>query len=394
MGRFGYDKGGPSICFVAHFAYGAMTGGDSGHIGGVERQTSLMARWFAARGYRVSMLTWDEGQEDGVEIDGVRVLKMCSRDAGLPGLRFFRPRWTSLNAAMRRADADIYYYNCGDLGLGQVVMWCRSHGRKCIYSVANDPDCDCNLPALRPLRERVLYKYGLRHVDHVVAQTRHQQHMLSENFGIESTVIPMPCAGLGAEGDRVSVSRPDGPFRVLWIGRIAEQKRLEWLLDVAELCPQLEFDVVGAANAQTEYASELCRRASRISNVTMHGRVMHDEMMKFYRSSRLLCCTSTHEGFPNTFLEAWSLGVPVVSTFDPDGLIARCGLGWTASSVEELAAGIKQSLGSPQEWLGASKAARTYYLENHTLDACMAKFEQVFQDMLSGTSPANKEGQS
>ena len=127
----------PSICFVAHFAYGAMAGGSSGHIGGVERQTTLMARWFAARGYRVSMLTWDEGQEDGVEIDGVKVFKMCRQDAGLPGLRFFWPRWTSLNAAMRRADADVYYQNCGEYVTGQVAMWCRRHGRKLVYSVAN-----------------------------------------------------------------------------------------------------------------------------------------------------------------------------------------------------------------------------------------------------------------
>jgi hypothetical protein len=59
------------ICFVAHFAYGALSRTDTGHVGGIERQCSLMARWFAARGYRVSMITWDEGQEDGVEIDGV-----------------------------------------------------------------------------------------------------------------------------------------------------------------------------------------------------------------------------------------------------------------------------------------------------------------------------------
>ena len=48
-----------SICLVAHNAAGAMFGGDQGHIGGVERQTSLMARWLAARGYGVSVLTWD-----------------------------------------------------------------------------------------------------------------------------------------------------------------------------------------------------------------------------------------------------------------------------------------------------------------------------------------------
>ena len=47
------------------------------------------------------------GPEDGVEIDGVRVFKMCRRDAGLPGLRFLWPRWTSLNTGLRYADADV-----------------------------------------------------------------------------------------------------------------------------------------------------------------------------------------------------------------------------------------------------------------------------------------------
>ena len=29
----------PNSCFVAHFAYGAIAGGHSGSVGGVERQT-------------------------------------------------------------------------------------------------------------------------------------------------------------------------------------------------------------------------------------------------------------------------------------------------------------------------------------------------------------------
>ena len=117
------------LCFVAHNAYGAVAGGASGMIGGIERQQSLMAKWLAKRGHRVSMITWDEGQEDGVEIDGVRVFKVCRRDSGTPGLRFFWPRWTSLCAAMSRADADVYYQNCGEYVTGQVAMWCRRNHR-------------------------------------------------------------------------------------------------------------------------------------------------------------------------------------------------------------------------------------------------------------------------
>lgn len=72
------------ICFVAHFAHGAMAGGDSGHIGGVERQTSLMARWFAARRHQVSMLTWDEEQEDDENLYTVAAIYLWTLYAKAP----------------------------------------------------------------------------------------------------------------------------------------------------------------------------------------------------------------------------------------------------------------------------------------------------------------------
>ncbi len=370
----------PRICFIAHNAYGALAGIDTGHAGGIERQMSLMARWLAEAGYDVSMISWDEGQEDGSTVSGVRVYKTCRRDAGLKLLRFIHPRWTSLNKAMARANADIYYYNRGDIGLGQVVMWAHRHGRRCVYSVASEPDCDPNLPVLGPLRERVLYKYGLQHADVVLVQTERQADMLRQGFGIEATKMPMPSEDL-SETDRRDKKRCNDPWHVLWVGRISTEKRLEWLLDVAESCSEIHFHVLGAANASSDYSNELVRRADAMSNVSMHGRVVHKDMADVYQRSAVLCCTSSYEGFPNTFLEAWSCGVPVVSTFDPDNVIANNGLGRTASTKEELAASLRELLNEPEKYQAASEAARSYYSENHSLDASMQRFARVFDEI-------------
>ena len=375
----------PSICFVAHFAYGAMTGGNSGHIGGVERQTSLMARWFAARGYRVSMVTWDEGQEDGVEIDGVRVFKMCSRDTGLPGLRFFRPRWTSLNAAMRRADADVYYQNCAEYVTGQVAMWCRRHGRKFVYSVASDPDCDIRLPEMHTIRERVLYRYGLSRADSVIVQTRRQQDILREGFKRDSVIVPMPCAAPSEAICRASQVLLAESNRVLWIGRVCKVKRPDRLLDLAQRCPDMVFDFVGPSD-DTSYAGDVIERAKSIPNLNVHGPASRNEVSRFYKQASLMCCTSDFEGFPNTFLEAWSHGLPIVSTFDPDNLIADKGLGVVASDVPGLVDGIHTLLGSPARWRQVSRTTREYYLQNHTIEAVMPQFERVLADAANGVS--------
>ncbi len=378
----------PSICFVAHNAYGALSGTDTGHTGGIEWQQALMARWLAKEGYRVDMVTWDEGQPAEVVVDGVRIRKMCRRDDGIPVVRLLHPRWTSLYRAIRQADADIYYYNCGDMGLGQVSLWCRYRGRKCVYSVASNPDCDPRLPKLTAMRERLLYRYGLRHADCVITQTRHQQQMLRHGFGLDSVVIPMPCEGRGEITSIAQKQLEKTTARVLWVGRISKEKRLEWLLDLAERTPQMTFDVAGAANTETEYASALRRRADGIPNVAMHGRVARREMLRLYGRAVALCCTSAYEGFPNTFLEAWSRGLPVVSTFDPDGLIERYKLGFVADSVDGLAAHLRELVSRRDVWCAASKAAREYYLANHTVEASMARFEHVFLELVSSIAEA------
>ena len=354
-----------------------MAGGTSGHIGGVETQTSLMARWFAGRGYQVSMLTCDEGQEDGVEIDGVRIFKMCRRDAGIKGLRFFWPKWSSLIAAMKRADADVYYQNLAECVTGQVAFWCRNHGRRFVFSAAADSHCDARLPYMHTLRDRVLYRYGLRHADTVIVQSRRQQEMLRNGFERDSVVLPMPCPGPSDDDYNCSEVARDGSFRVLWIGRIYEVKRPDWLLDVASACPNVNFDLVGPM-ANSGYARRVCERAKTISNVTLHGPISRDRVSDFYKKAKLLCCTSESEGFPNTFLEAWSYGLPIVSTFEPDKLITEKGLGIVAKDIAGIADGIRNLYRSPEQWKTMSRRTRQFYLKNYTVDTVMAQFEKVF----------------
>jgi glycosyltransferase involved in cell wall biosynthesis len=378
----------PRVSFVAHLAYGALGGGKNGFIGGIERQQSIMAKWLATRGYRVSMITCDEGQQDGEQIDDVRVFKMCRKDAGIKGLRFFWPKWTSLVAAMKRADADIYYQNCGEYVTGQVALWCRSHGRKFVYSVANDVDCDSKLPEMHTLRERILYRYGLKHADKIIVQTKKQQEMLRDNFGQDSVVIPMPCPGPSEEDYAGLEQQRNGSDSVLWIGRICKQKRPDRLLELAKACPDVHFDLVGPAG-DSQYACDICRQVRTITNITYHGPAEREKVSQFYKKAKLMCCTSDYEGFPNTFLEAWSCGLPIVSTFDPDNLIARKNMGAVAQDIKGLALEIRNLLTEEKQWQQASRAARQYYLENHTNEAAMPKFEKIFNEVITPIQDSN-----
>jgi len=129
-------------------------------------------------------------------------------------------------------------------------------------------------------------------------------------------------------------------------------------------------------------------RAAGIPNVEMCGRVPHARMAEYYQRSHVLCCTSAYEGFPNTFLEAWSIGLPVVSTFDPDGVIAANGLGWVARDVDGIVDCLRKIAESPESWHRASQAARQYYLTNHTPEVCLPAFERLLLHVAGcGTKP-------
>jgi glycosyltransferase involved in cell wall biosynthesis len=367
-----------AICFVAHYAYGAMSGGHDGHAGGVERQISMTARWLAARGHDVSLVVWNEGQPQDERVDGVRVIQLCREGDGWPVLRFLHPRWTSLWHALSRADADVYYHNCAEATTGQIALWCQRHGTRFVYSVASDPECDPALPMLALARERALFRYGLRHADRILLQTQAQRESLLRGFGLTGTVLPMPCEGPSdrdyAPPDPFAAARP----RVVWVGRISAEKRIEWLIDIAALLPELAFDVAGAGvDGRDEKSLALAARAAALPNVTLLGKVPRSRMPDVYGNALALLCTSAYEGFPNTFLEAWSHGIPVVSTVDPDNLIATRGLGAVAPDPKTMAAALRALLSSPASWHETSVRARGYFCERHTPERALPLFEQV-----------------
>jgi glycosyltransferase involved in cell wall biosynthesis len=290
---------------------------------------------------------------------------------------------------MKRSSADIYFQRTSDAITGIVAAFCRKHNRKFIYSAASNADCQTHLPHC-PLHERALYRYGIRRADAVIAQTFVQQRLLCENLRIRSTVI----RNLGPDNNH----SPIGPLhrnapaskRVLWIGHILPDKRFELLLEIANHCPDVEFDVVGDAPGDSRYAHRLLARARLALNVHFCGCVPHREIGKFYDRAAVLLCTSRIEGFPNTFIEAFACGLPVISTFDPDGVIASQRLGIVREDAPGLLAAIRQLLEDPEEYRLISARTRKYYLENHTVEAVMPQLEALLNDLTEDADHCGK----
>ena len=350
------------ICIVGLDSYGMLSGEDNPkYIGGEAIQHVLLARAWRDLGHDVSIIVHDEGQGARREIDGITAIAAHSRQGGLRGLRFFHPRATRLLSALIAADADIYYQSPAGAYTGITAWFCRATGRRFIFRVASDSDCEKEHGRIQFWRDRKLYNYGLRRADMVAAQTQFQAQMLRENHGIESVTLNMmvepPRNGMQREKD----------IDVLWVSNLRALKRPELALELARQLPDVKFSLAGGPMPGGDtYFEDVCAAAARLPNVTMHGAVRYADSGLLFDRARIFLNTSSIEGFPNTFLQAWIRGVPVVSFFDPDSLVQRLQLGHIANSVDEMREAIRSLLEDDSERQLTGRRAREFATREFT----------------------------
>ena len=344
------------ICIVGLDSYGMLSGETNPrYIGGEAIQHVLLARAWRDLGHEVSIIVHDDGQGPRRVIDGITAIAAHTRRGGIPGLRFFHPRATRLLSALMEADAEIYYQSPAGAYTGITAWFCRGTDRQFIFRVASDSDCEREHGRIRFWRDRKLYSYGLRRADLVAAQTERQARMLRDNHDLDSCVInmmveqPSPAPGVQKDID------------VLWVGNLRPLKRPELVLELARQLPGVKFTLAGGPmpGGQTYY-DDMIAAATRLANVTMLGPVRYRDSGGLFDRARILLNTSTIEGFPNTFLQAWVRGLPVVTFFDPDGLVQRLPLGRVARSLDGIREGIRSLLEDDLEREAIGRRAREY----------------------------------
>jgi len=86
--------------------------------------------------------------------------------------------------------------------------------------------------------------------------------------------------------------------------------------------------------------------------------------------------------FQTFFLEAWSAGVPVISTVDPDRILQENSVGVHCESPHEILASISKLRANRSELAAMSKASLDYFRRNHEPNVAMGAFERYFRDVL------------
>src|SRR5262249_44954868 len=156
------------------------------------------------------------------------------------------------------------------------------------------------------------YRFGLKRMDHVVVQHAGQQRDYRHNYGREATLIPS-CYVPPPH------ARHDRGGHVLWVARLGESKRPLLAVEVARRLAGHRVVMVGGSeggrSGEALYRA-VREAASKVPNLEFKGFVPYAEIDRYFDGARLLLNTSKFEGFPNTFLQAWSRGIPTVSLLD------------------------------------------------------------------------------
>jgi len=366
----------PHVCFVSPYLWPVFSR-DPGIqvVGGAEVQQAILARLFAAAGHKVSIITHDYGQPDGVVIDGVTVRKCFAPDAGLPVLRFLHPRLSSMWRAMREADADIYYQRSSAMWTGVMAEFCRRHGKRALYAAASDRDFVRGKEQIRYSRDRWLYRRGLARVDAIVAQNAFQVKSCAEHHGRAATHIPS-CYVLPES----SVRRDEG--FVLWVGTVHDYKRPEWLLELARRLPQREFVMIGGPSVGGErfkpgYFEGIREQARALPNVRFLGFLPLAEVEPWFDRAHVLVSTSVYEGMPNVFLQAWARGIPTVATVDV-GVAENTVFKDAADGAQKIAGLFSDEF----SWRKASRSCLDYFERTHSAEAVLARYQALFSQIL------------
>jgi glycosyltransferase involved in cell wall biosynthesis len=335
-------------------------------VGGAERQQWYLAKGLAAAGWKVvvgvrgRLKPRERCSFDGVEFAGI-------------GNEGILQAWRRFLASER---PDWWYWRTASHLYGPVVGLAKLAGVSTIFSAAFDRDVQPRLALSWRRRWWPLYACGLSLTDRIFVQHAGQLFALRPQWRSKARVIrsmALPPGHVKSHFDRERY--------VAWVAMLRQPKRPDILIEIARRLPDTRFVVCGGPTSHRsprDYGEQMAGALRTMPNVEFLGQVAPGEARQIVANAAVLLSTSVEEGFPNTFLEAWSSGTPVVSlTIDPDHLIRQMGLGIVSGTIDNMVEDLATLLCSPQRREEIAARTRRHIAASHSERVVVAAFERA-----------------
>jgi glycosyltransferase involved in cell wall biosynthesis len=357
------------ICFYGDFARSL-----NGNMpGGGELQLALLSQALAKGGHEVVIVDF-ETNEDFITDDGIKVYKVEGWNNGFRVIRSLTHRLPQLYRCLKAQKADVYYCRIRDFRHIFAFWAARKVGAKFILQMASDLDSMSTWMRLKEYKAanygsiwslvnsiliEAVYPWLVRKSDLLLVQHEGQKsYLLKRN--IKSTVLLNVF-----DNDRIPVISSQVHNEFVYVGGIDKRKGIVEFLEIINKAPQHSFKVIGLP--RDKKGRQIYNKLKTYSNVSLLGKLSHDETLFQIANSKALISTSFMEGFPNVFLEAWAFGIPVISlNVDPGNILEKEALGVVANgNIDKLL----QAMDNNRNTEEFAKRAKNYVANNHALNA-------------------------
>jgi glycosyltransferase involved in cell wall biosynthesis len=359
------------ICFVMFGAYPLFNPSVNKTFGGAEVELYNLATYMAGLDHiQVDFIVGDYGQSDIENYQNIKLIKVKYMNLNeYRSLIYKILRYFHLFRTLLMQPSQIYITKTASELLGWLVLFEKIIKRKkVIFRLGSDKDADIGFWK-NSRKEYYLYQLGLKHCNLIYTQSKDQERMLRERYGIGSCVVKNVFHINNEEIHGIKQY-------ILWVSRCEPLKRPLFFIEMAKNLPNEKFVMIMPhVNKRESLQHESIQRITRevekaaceLSNLEYLEYVPFDQIQNYYNQAKLFVNTSEYEGFPNSFIQACMGGTGILSLqVNPDRFLTEYDLGHCCQDNMGEAIDFIRELNDDQiEKMG--RHAVEYVMQNHDI---------------------------
>ncbi len=348
-------------------------------VSGANRQMQLLANALP-ESFRIAYTSW---RPRAVEDASTREA-LFYYDVEPNRARRVRGAEAAYRELLRSIDARIYHARA-TLGLvPAAAKFAVSNGRPFVFTCAHDFDVSLeHIPKFRRWR----FRSAIGAASVITTLTEAMRADLQVRYP-QVEVLHIPSGHPIPEPPFV---KSDPPI-VLWLGRLnAAWKRPRVFLRLAQqlLAVPARFVMIGpgtplGVGGVSGAAEPFAEAARKLPNFEFIPGVLPGEDNPWIARAALLVNTSSHEGFPNTFVQSWLRETPVASLdVDPDQVVERQNLGSNANGdFERLTSQVRALIEDPSSRTQIGHRARAHAVANHNIVDTAGSYARLYSPLI------------
>ncbi len=342
--------------FLSGHAHRALDPDSGKASGGAELQVALLGSELVKRGHDVGIIAAEDGFQDGVVWQGVKIRRGGRFDTGglADTFRATRP----VIRILRQEKPDVLVVYGWTTWLALLCCLARFLSFRVVYVCALDSEIDGAFRKSNPVRGRV-FDWGLRAANVRFAITENQADMFRKR-GMACHVVRLLLQDPGPRKPQTK------SVDFLWVARCHPVKNPHLFLDLVEKMPGVSARMI-CSPQDVRLFEEIRKRAAKIPGLEFLDGVPYREIQEHFDAARVFVNTSSDEGVPNTFLHSGLAGTAIVSlSCDPDGMISKFGAGrWAGGNLELLHNSAAELIKNPAALASAAAGARSFVAAWH-----------------------------